>query len=469
MTPSPFSNDTAQLPDKDSAGDVLSSEHDVIAQLSNEQKSTLNDSKRRRRRESHNVVERRRRDTIHEHIGDLFKLLPSNRRKTNEKGDVIEATVSWTRDLIWAHHLKLKREADTEDLIVGQKSPISLADLPPSMPRELTIDREVQSSLAENNITCFSSSDHSPYHTRRASEPLPKYSIPDATTQLYRPQRRLRKTTSRGSIISYVASVHSVTSLTYWSPTGDIRTETYGNKSTVTYLPEDKSNVSYNPDEGILGPTSDTVSHSVLDDHDTLEIPWVYPETKSTDADSSRSKRNIPKSESELTPNVALSADNRRSSDTLDQWAERPLQQSISQQLEEGSHSRKKYVDFIEYEPAGPGDLSVPRNRDTSVGNLPLDRSKQAEDASDLAPRLAPGWKQAKASSDQDQAIKEGSSDSLDAPHLDQPVGGVKPDNDRSISGAGYTVTYLENGLVRLRWRCVSFLRGYMCTKIPCS
>ena len=130
------------------------------------------EAKRRRRRESHNLVERRRRDNINERIQELAHLVPSHRledekvRKhlTNNtpmspalvatglsppqltsmamgsrrtvsvgnitiglppeekdkgpnKGDILNGSVAWTRDLIWALQLKLEQEAQLMDLV----------------------------------------------------------------------------------------------------------------------------------------------------------------------------------------------------------------------------------------------------------------------------------------------------------------------------------------------------------------
>nr|POE74846.1 microphthalmia-associated transcription factor [Quercus suber] len=135
------------------------------------------EAKRRRRRESHNLVERRRRDNINERIQDLGGLVPQHRledekvRKhlqTNSplsptianasgmsppattslfangqtrraagsgnitqglpmeekdkgpnKGDILNGSVAWTRDLMWYTHLKLQQEQELKDYITS--------------------------------------------------------------------------------------------------------------------------------------------------------------------------------------------------------------------------------------------------------------------------------------------------------------------------------------------------------------
>jgi hypothetical protein len=115
--------------------------------------------KRRRRRESHNLVERRRRDNINERIQELSHLVPMHRLedekvrqvlqnnsqllptlaglarpgravsnittgiqieekdKSPNKGDILNGTVGWTRDLMWMLHLKLQHQEDLGNII----------------------------------------------------------------------------------------------------------------------------------------------------------------------------------------------------------------------------------------------------------------------------------------------------------------------------------------------------------------
>jgi len=133
------------------------------------------EAKRRRRRESHNQVERRRRDNINERIHDLGTLVPQHRLEDDKvrkhlqtnaplspsitntsgmsppnaaasllagpqgrratsgsitqglpmedkdkgpnKGDILNGSVAWTRDLMWYTHLKLRQEQELQDLV----------------------------------------------------------------------------------------------------------------------------------------------------------------------------------------------------------------------------------------------------------------------------------------------------------------------------------------------------------------
>ncbi|KAH0537640.1 hypothetical protein FGG08_005591 [Glutinoglossum americanum] len=132
------------------------------------------EAKRRRRRESHNMVERRRRDNINERIQELSHLVPhhrledekvrkhlvnnsplsptigstgmsppqatsllaggTGRRATGNittgippeekdkgpnKGDILNGAVGWTRDLMWALHVKIQQENELADLIAS--------------------------------------------------------------------------------------------------------------------------------------------------------------------------------------------------------------------------------------------------------------------------------------------------------------------------------------------------------------
>ncbi|MCJ1336085.1 hypothetical protein MMC09_001361 [Bachmanniomyces sp. S44760] len=131
------------------------------------------EAKRRRRRESHNMVERRRRDNINERIQELSHLVPMHRLEDEKvrkhlnnnsplsptlaatgmsppqatsllaaggrratgagnitmgipieekdkgpnKGDILNGAVGWTRDLMWALHVKLQQEEQLAELI----------------------------------------------------------------------------------------------------------------------------------------------------------------------------------------------------------------------------------------------------------------------------------------------------------------------------------------------------------------
>jgi hypothetical protein len=148
--------------------------------------STVQEAKRRRRRESHNMVERRRRDNINERIHDLGTLVPQHRledekvRKhlqtnaplspsiTNNagmsppnpassllagpsarratgitqgfpmddkdkgpnKGDILNGSVAWTRDMMWYMHQKLTQEEQLKQILqsVGKEWPFQVTE-----------------------------------------------------------------------------------------------------------------------------------------------------------------------------------------------------------------------------------------------------------------------------------------------------------------------------------------------------
>ena len=208
-----------------------------------EHEKTVKEPKRRKRREAHNPVERRRRDNINESIQTLSALAPTYRKEFPSKQTILEAAVNWTRDLMWAMKLKTERESKWQKMIRDLGGVPLLPDTL-DIVEESIIDREVKLALEANDIDSFSStrqkSDRNvnPYHVRQASEPLQRQSIHDDRPQSSRHPRQLHKVTSRGSIISYVASVHSVTSLTYRSPIGNVETETQHVTSTFSYFPD---------------------------------------------------------------------------------------------------------------------------------------------------------------------------------------------------------------------------------------
>jgi hypothetical protein len=153
--------------------------------------------KRKRRRESHNAVERRRRDNINERIQDLSRLVPNHRLEDEKirkliqngtplsptltgmsspgqatsglagpgarratggtagnittglpieekdkgpnKGDILNGSVSWTRDLMWMLHLKLQQQEELMNMIteLGGHFPFELTEDEKRMQTEL--------------------------------------------------------------------------------------------------------------------------------------------------------------------------------------------------------------------------------------------------------------------------------------------------------------------------------------------
>lgn len=188
------------------------------------------EAKKRRRRESHNLVERRRRDNINERIHDLANLIPGHRldddkvRKhlqTNSplspsitaasmsppaatsllassggrraasgsitqglpiedkdkgpnKGDILNGSVSWARDVVWYMHLKLQQEAQLKDYItsLGGQWPFDVSEDERRMHSELV--EVVSRNELQNNIQSYSRTHGSglrvPGHTNMAGD-----------------------------------------------------------------------------------------------------------------------------------------------------------------------------------------------------------------------------------------------------------------------------------------------------------
>lgn len=188
------------------------------------------EAKRRRRRESHNMVERRRRDNINEKIQELSHLVPMHRLEDEKvrkhimnnsplsptltatgrsppqatsllagggrratgggsitmgippeekdkgpnKGDILNGAVSWTRDLMWALHIKMQQEQELADLIaqLGGQFPFSQSD------DERRMRTELLNAIQENDPNSFSytrtagSGLRVPQHTNAAGDPL---------------------------------------------------------------------------------------------------------------------------------------------------------------------------------------------------------------------------------------------------------------------------------------------------------
>ena len=188
------------------------------------------EAKRRRRRESHNMVERRRRDNINERIQELSHLVPMHRLEDEKvrkhiannsplsptlaatgrsppqatsllagggrratgagsismgipieekdripnKGDILNGAVSWTRDLMWALHVKMQQESELADLItsLGGQFPFEQSE------DEKRMRTELMNAMADNDPSTFSysrgpgSTLRVPGHTNVMGEPL---------------------------------------------------------------------------------------------------------------------------------------------------------------------------------------------------------------------------------------------------------------------------------------------------------
>ncbi|TKX19956.1 helix-loop-helix DNA-binding domain-containing protein 6 [Elsinoe australis] len=189
------------------------------------------EAKRRRRRESHNLVERRRRDNINERIQDLANLVPQHRledekvRKhlqTNSplspsitatsmsppqsssvlstsggrrggaitqglpmddkdkgpnKGDILNSSVSWTRDVVWYLKMKMEQEAQLEEILKsnGIEWPFSRSNEEKRMRSE--IQEVIERNVRANNITPYTRAEGTglrvPGFTNIAGDTLP--------------------------------------------------------------------------------------------------------------------------------------------------------------------------------------------------------------------------------------------------------------------------------------------------------
>ena len=226
----------ASLPAK-----VENSHHPVPAYQSQE-------AKRRRRRESHNMVERRRRDNINEKIQELSHLVPMHRLEDEKvrkhilnnsplsptlaatgrspeqatsllagggrratgagsismgippeekdkgpnKGDILNGAVSWTRDLMWALHIKYQQEAELAEYItqLGGTFPFEQTE------EEKRMRTEVLNAMQDNDANTFQYTRapgtglRVPHHTTAAGEPLNEANMGTMSPQSLSPDQQ---------------------------------------------------------------------------------------------------------------------------------------------------------------------------------------------------------------------------------------------------------------------------------------
>ena len=190
------------------------------------------EAKRRRRRESHNMVERRRRDNINERIQELSHLVPHHRLEDEKvrkhlatngpgpmsptlaasslgsqpatsllasgrraasgagnitmgipiedkdkgpnKGDILNGSVGWCRDLMWALHQDIQREEQLRELVanLGGTWPFQMGE------DEKRMRSELMDAMDKNDVSSFRYSRANgtglrvPDHTNLAGEPL---------------------------------------------------------------------------------------------------------------------------------------------------------------------------------------------------------------------------------------------------------------------------------------------------------
>ena len=188
------------------------------------------EAKRRRRRESHNMVERRRRDNINERIQELSHLVPQHRLEDEKvrkhlanngplspalaatgmsppqatsllagggrratgagnitmgipmedkdkgpnKGDILNGSVGWTRDLMWALHAHIQREAEIQELLtsLGGTWPFQETEDEKRMKTELLDAMDKNDAASFEYSRAHGSGLRVPKHTNLAGEPM---------------------------------------------------------------------------------------------------------------------------------------------------------------------------------------------------------------------------------------------------------------------------------------------------------
>ena len=438
----------SRIPDEDLLGpasdvDTNSGSPQLAPQNAPVAQSLTQEQKRRRRRESHNLVERRRRDNINESIRTLAFLAPGSADRDRPKQAILEKAVSWTRDLMWALHLKTQREATLKDIIKNLSGSPFMVDTADSLDNveESIVEKEVQIALETNNITSFSSAEQAPHHQRRASEPLKEHSIYHKKPHDHPPPRRLHRVTSRGSIISYVASVHSVTSLTYRSPAGVIETETHEEKSNLSYYPtqlkqhqsrRDSNDSKYTKD--LLTPNIPAKESPVLK---RIMMPLATKEGMKASAECS-----APAPENGVDPETPVKISENFSEISKVSTTRDLVAQDASKI--EGGESFSDSAAAVSPEGADNVDqdaMSLARRADQGTSNMKVETY-----AVDF-PESNGSLKKSKVENGQDDA-RRGSQDANDVQH------------------ENYSAVYLDNGLVRLRWTCVSNARDLFKTSM---
>ncbi len=240
--------DRAKRPENIRMPDYLFGSHQSLAGSDTEEQNLESvQSKRRRRRESHNLVERRRRDNINERIRQLSHLVPlhhfedynaklSRAGRTAEspdngpnKGDVLNGTVSWTVDIMRALYRKIQQQSEAREYIH------SLGGIWPFESNE--VERQLQSEV----IDAFDANGRISLPSRpwdsevNRKERFESWEAKINARGDNHSEPALRTQTSYGSLISSSGSVHSLTSRTYRSASGEIKTEHAENVSNFEF------------------------------------------------------------------------------------------------------------------------------------------------------------------------------------------------------------------------------------------
>lgn len=409
---SAYSTGRARIPDEDLLGDASSGAMKPAHQSDSPNEGIDIDDftvnvKGRRRKRNLNALQRRR---VNYSIRRLSNLTPPHLRKDSTNLAVLETAVSWTQDLMWSLQLKLQRENHWKEQIKELGGEPYLADTEENV-GESIIDRDLQVALKASHIDSFSSAIQRPHADRRASEPIQRQSIYKVKQQDHRPPRRIHKVTSRGSVISFVASVHSVTSLTYRSASGHVEIDTYEQKSTLEYFPDQKQSAALGQEGDIqqagspAEPAAERVSPQ--DNNAEAKLPVMLPT-------SERSDEVLRQVDSDI---VKLGT-------TVDEAGD----------FDAGVTNESPYKNWV----AGT-DKPLPQ---LSKENIHLRTKDQSPASSSLPTHL------------------QGLSENLGEKEVQAELNTLAND-DHIVHGPRYSVTNLENGFVRLRWRCVSKLPAF--------
>lgn len=408
--------------------------------LESNQPHTSLETKRRRRRESHNLVERRRRDNVNELIQQLSRLVPLHRFKdynaklsrggsTGEsvehgpnKGDILKETVNWTRDLMCALYGKIQQQYEAKEYIdsLGGSWPfVSNED-------ERRLQNEVIDAFdANGNILISPRPWDSEINAKRPERTEPRGSVINAKgANVGEPV--LRTKTSHGSLISFSGSVHSFTSLTYRSASGEIKTE---RTETVSNLELSRGKIDSVPGDK-LGAEKGEVGvprrHSML--------PFFMPRTQTFVTSPTNE-------ELDSAPSLGQDEDGARKPDKQ------------PSKLRPESHTSHHSLDGSRQDGLLPGESQTLNEADPLAAHLHHlakradldDLSVQNQTQPPVAARMDEGAGLRPFRLDEDSPLGLRSSIASSNSHQD-------------LVESDPRVTYLENKLVRLRWKCVCYL-----------
>ena len=403
--------------------------------LESNQPHTSLETKRRRRRESHNLVERRRRDNINELIQQMSRLVPlhrfkeynaklSRRGSTGEsaehgpsKGDILNETVNWTRDLMWALYGKIQQQYEAKEYIdtLGGTWPFE------STEDERRLQNEVIDAFDANCNILISPRPWDSEINAKRPERFGQGGSGINAEGANPGEPVLDTKASHGSLISFSGSVHSFTSLTYRSASGEIKTE---HTETVSNLELSRGNIDNIPGDKLRagkGEVGVPRRHSML--------PYILPSTQTFVTSPTNE-------ELDGAPRLGQDKDE----------AQKPDKQSSK--LRPESHVSLDSLDGSRQDNISPGNSQRLNEADPLVTNHIADvndPSVQIEEQPPVAARM-----------DEEVGLRPFRL------HEDPPLGlknsMASCNFQQDLVESDPRVTYLENKLVRLRWKCVCYL-----------